>query len=81
MEKIFRAYYKTICSLHEKLNVKQFFVLKFEEIPYSVPDCHNLKRKIINRYSTFRLRIASEKSSKQRNIRNSKTMTMHSNVQ
>lgn len=24
MEKIFRAYYKTICSLHKKLNVKQF---------------------------------------------------------
>lgn len=82
MEKIFRAYFKTICSLHEQLNIKQFFISKFEEIPYSVPDCHNLKKKIINRYSTFRLRIASQKGSKQTNIKNSKTMAiMHSNVQ
>lgn len=81
MEKIYRSYYKTISSSHKGLNVKQFFTSRFEEIPYSVPDCHNLKKKIINRYSTFRLRIASQQSSKRRIIRNSKTMAMHSNVQ
>ncbi|KYN37433.1 hypothetical protein ALC56_08187 [Trachymyrmex septentrionalis] len=83
MEKIFRVYYKTICSLHEKINVVQFFVSRFKEIPYSILNCYNLKNKIIKKYCIFKLRIASQNKAQPSKAvtRNRKTMAMHSSVQ
>lgn len=57
MERIFRTYYKHV-RLH-KINLKHFFCTKYEEIAFSLPECHNLKKKIILRYHAFRLKNCS----------------------
>lgn len=59
MERIFKTYYKHVRS--QKINLKNFFVTKYEEITFSLPECHNLKRKIILRYHAFRLKNCSSK--------------------
>lgn len=78
MEYIFRTYFNTV---HSKtgLDLKLFFVDKFSKINYNLPDCHKLKKSIMSRYASFRLKIKSQKLKKIQSF-SSKTMHMHYNT-
>ena len=79
MEKIFIGTMKNIKSLNN-INL-HYFMNKFLEIPYFLPECHNLKRKIACRYAVFRLKIRSKKiAPNQSKTFASKTMAMHALV-
>lgn len=54
MEKIFQTYYKHVCS--KSINLKNFFINLYNTINFTIPNCHNLKQKIIKRFITFRLK-------------------------
>lgn len=79
MERIFRLYYNHLRL--KKINLKQFFITKYREIDFSLPECHNIKEKIILRYHAFRLKISSRKIKTKRNvIYASKSVAMHEKV-
>ena len=79
MEKIFRIYYPYVKNL--KCNVKRFFVTKYKEIEFDLPECHNLKEKIVLRYHAFRVKCNSKTfKSKKRIEYASKSMAMHENM-
>lgn len=59
MESIFRKYINFISS--QNIDVKLFFINKMKEINTSIEKCHNIKYKIISRFTTFRLKIISKK--------------------
>lgn len=68
METIFRQYFNTVTN-QKNVNLKDFFVNKISEGCKSfkhLPDCHNLKTKLIRRFVVFRLKIASRKCKKQK---------------
>ena len=46
MENIFRA---TISSMESygKINLRKYFIQRFDTIPYFLPDCHKLRTTII----------------------------------
>jgi len=79
MEKIFRIYYKHVRL--QKINLKNFFVTQYEKIDFSLPQCHNMKKKIILRYHAFRLKNASTKlKSNSRVTYASKSAAMHEHI-
>lgn len=79
MERIFRMFYKQVHL--QKINLKSFFVTKYEEIAFSLPECHNLKRKIILRYHAFRMKIRSTKLKSNKGATYvSKSVAMHEYV-
>ena len=43
MEIFFKMFYKKLRI--QKINLKNFFVTKYQEIQFSLPECHNLKKK------------------------------------
>lgn len=60
METIFRKYYSIVKNKNS--DIKKFFIDKIKEIDIShIPNCHNLKSKIISRFIMFRLKIAGKK--------------------
>ena len=81
MELIFRTYFSTVYA-KRGLNLKMFFVNKFSKLVYSIPDCHKLKKAIMSRFASFRLKIKSNKLKKVNNntMLSSKTMYMHYNT-
>ena len=64
MEKIFRIYYPYIKNL--KCNVKRFFVTKYKEIEFDLPECecHNLKEKIVLRGCEYRRYFSNKHNSR-----------------
>ena len=62
MERIFRLYYNEVRT--RNINLKHFFVTKYNEVDFSLPSCHDLKMKIILRFHAFRLKIKSSKKTK-----------------
>lgn len=79
MEKVFVGTMKNLTSFH-KFNLRDYFIKKFMEIPYILPNCHQLKQKIAKRFAIFRLKVRTKRKNK--NIKNdmqfaSKTMAMH----
>ena len=79
MEIIFR---KNINLVKEKnINLREFFITKFLDIPFVLPNCHDLKFKICSRFAIFRLKISSRKGrAKNVSAYASKTMAMHTFV-
>lgn len=75
MERIFRLYYAQLSSVN--INLKAFFLTKFGEIQISLPDCHNLKNKIINRFYIFRVRNSYGKKMLNKKVYGSKSVAMH----
>lgn len=75
---IFRTYFSVV-SVNIELDLHLFFVDKFSEVALDVPNCHEMKMKIIKRFSTFRLRIKSQKQKKNKHF-SSKSMSMHHDV-
>lgn len=62
LEGIFRTFYDTVSS--QNMNLKEFFLKKMTDASQTVThilSCHHLKHKIISRFVTFRLKIASKK--------------------
>ena len=55
---------------------------KFREIGFSLPECHNLKEKIIARFYSFRVKSCSAKSSRPKKNFSyaSKSVAMHVNT-
>ncbi|XP_071651135.1 uncharacterized protein, partial [Temnothorax longispinosus] len=78
METIFRNCFPHIKNKNK--NLKQYFITQFSQIDCNILDCHNLKYKIIFKYTIFRLRIANKKKVLKRRSYNSKTMAMHCNL-
>lgn len=77
MERFFSSYFPRVRS---QPNLRNFFIRQFCTIPCEIPNCHNLKCKIIKTFCTFRLRIASKKKKNDLTktiAHSSKTMTMH----
>lgn len=91
MEEIFRNHLQKVSS-DSTLNSKQYFISQFRKLPYSIPNCHNLKNKLIVRYCIFRLRTVSRKKLNDLNksntntrensntVKSSKTMAMHTYI-
>lgn len=59
LESIFRKFYSIVCV--QNIDLKIFFVNKMKDVLLDIPNCHDLKNKIIRRYVTFRLKISSKK--------------------
>lgn len=60
MESIFRKYFTVISS--QNVNIKEFYLKQMSTLcSMEIPDCHNLKNKIIQRFVVFRLKISSKK--------------------
>lgn len=78
MERIFRAFMSHMKS-YSNVNLRNLFISKFEAISFFLPECHQLKKKIIRRFTVFRLKIYSKKESKVgiNYTYASKTMAMH----
>jgi len=63
---------------YSNINLRNLFISKFEAISFFLPECHQLKKKIIRRFIVFRLKIYSKNSTVDiNNNYASKTMTMH----
>ena len=64
---------------YSKINLRTYFIQRFDTILYFLPDCHKLKTKIIRRFVTFRLKIHEKKTDENSNnvTYASKTMAMH----
>lgn len=82
MEKVFLGTIKNLKS-YKNLNLKNYFLSTFLEIPYVLPDCHQLKQKICKRWAAFRLKVHLKR--KKKNLKNdfcyvSKTMAMHARI-
>lgn len=81
MEKVFRLYYKQLCML--PVNIQEFFTNKFNNIPFDLPSCHNLKPKIITKFLSFRLKKMSmlhEQKLNSEHVYASKSVCMHAKV-
>lgn len=77
MEKIFRGY-NNDSLFNASINLRNFFINKFMDIPHDLPQCCHLKQKIVSRYAGFRLKINSKKGRISKGCtRSSKTMAMH----
>lgn len=59
MESIIRKYLSIVSS--QNVNLKEFFFGKIINLQINLPECHNLKEKIIKRFIVFRLKIYSKK--------------------
>lgn len=84
MEIIFQEKIKNLQSF-SRFNLRDYFIEKFLQIPYILPNCHELKKKIAKRFAVFRLKIHSKRRSRNRNPEKdlyyaSKTMAMHANT-
>lgn len=62
MEKMYRLYFNNLRD--KRINLKSFFIAKFNEIEFDIPDCHHLKLKIISKFYAYRLKIKSSKQKK-----------------
>lgn len=49
MEQIFRNHLQRVSS-DSTLNCNQYLISQFQKLPYSIPNCHNLKNKLLVRY-------------------------------
>lgn len=76
---MFRAYEKTDL-FRRNIDLKKYLTEKFEALPYTIPDCHNLKRKIVSRFVILKLKLTRKKITQKKKKFNSKTMAMHYNV-
>ena len=78
MEKNFRATISYIES-YNKINLRKYFIQRFDTISYFLLDCHKLTTKIIRRFVTFRLKIHLKKTDENSNnvTYASKKMAMH----
>lgn len=59
MENVFRNYFDIISS--QNIDIKEFYCKEMSNLKIDLPDCHNLKSKIIKRFIVFRLKISSKK--------------------
>lgn len=78
MERIYRLFYKQV--KHDKRNLKTFFLNKFKDInvDLTLPKCHKLKERIMERYYSFRVRVQSRKISVEKTVTySSKSVAMH----
>ena len=83
MEAVYLTYFEKIKDI-ENLNINDFFVQILTPLPVDIPDCHNLKLKIIKTYCRVRANIksrfkASHVKFKTTNL-SSKSQAMHLNV-
>ena len=46
---------------YNKIDLRKYFIQRFDSISYFLPDCYKLKRKSNRRFVTFRLKIHSKK--------------------
>ena len=76
MECIFRTYFPQVCNI-KSINLHDFFVEKFSDIAFELPDCCNMKLKMVKRFASFRLKIKSQKLKKPGKYFASKSMAMH----
>lgn len=76
LEEIFQNYFEIVSE--QNINLKSFFKDKMKEVlTFHIPDCHNLKEVIVNRYLVFRLKISSKKLHKSKSIFSSKSMAAY----
>lgn len=81
MEIIFKNFYEP--ARCKNLNLQQFFIHKFQNINFKLPDCQencNLKSRIIKRYQSMRLKSRSSRKGDKKNVKKqyaSKTQSMH----
>lgn len=76
MESIIKRNLETLSTQN---NITQFLCKRFRDLPYSLPNCHDLKNKIIKRYCIFRLKTLSTVIRNKSNFA-SKSMAMHLNI-
>jgi len=76
--RIIQAYAK---QYNKRKNLKKIFIKICEKISFNIPTCHNLKKKIISRFYTMRMKVSSRKFPISKNVTfASKSMAMHHNV-
>ena len=84
MEKIFRLNITNMES-YNGMNLRKHFIQQFQAIPFFLPNCHELRIKIIRRFVVCRLKVyfkAHKSTSKTTSnvTYASKTMSMHMRI-
>ncbi|KAB0804614.1 hypothetical protein PPYR_01584 [Photinus pyralis] len=75
LEWIFKKFFPIVST--QNINLKEFYLEKMNSKDVSIPECHRLKYKFINRFVTFRLKIRSMKRKASSAIYASKSVAGH----
>lgn len=76
MENIFVMFLPSVSV--QDVNLKQFYFKEMSKLELNIPDCHELKTKIISRYIVYRLKINSKICKPATNTYASKSIAGHS---
>lgn len=77
MEGSFQKFFPHI--KHQNCDITKFLIQQMNKIEFYIPECHNLRQFIINRFVIFRLKISGKKNSKLLNKYSSKSKDAHGN--